>query len=98
MPYTGDNSEKEFTAHNGDRPQNYGATGGDNDTDQLSQIMHELQRIIRHIEIANKTFSPKEESFLNSELSNLLLLGCINLSDENPNVFHQSRVPKKNGK
>ena len=54
---------------------------------------------IPSFEIANKTFSPKEEAFLNSELSNLLLLGCINVSDEKPRcVSPISCVPKQNGK
>ena len=65
MPYTGDNSDEESRAHNGDTTQNYGATGGDKDTDQLSQIVHELQRINRRIdriELRQPVFSLKAPS------------------------------------
>ena len=52
-----------------------------------------------NFEIPNKTFLAKEESFLRSEISNLLLLGCINVADKRPNcVSPISCVPKKNGK
>ena len=58
-----------------------------------------LKEEVPNFEIPNKTFSAKEESFLISEISNLLLLGCITVTDNRPNcVSPISCVPKKNGK
>ena len=54
-----------------------------------------LKEEIPSFEIPNKTFSAMEESFLRSEISNLLLLGCITVAENRPYcVSPISCVPK----
>ena len=54
---------------------------------------------ISSFELPNGNFSAKQETFLNSEINNLLLLGCIERVPSKPKcVSPISCVPKKNGK
>ena len=54
---------------------------------------------ISSFELPNGNFSAKQETFLNSEINNLLLLGCIERVTSKPKcVSPISCVPKKNGK
>ena len=54
---------------------------------------------ISSFELPNGRFSIKEEAFLNTEISNLLLLGCIERVTSKPKcVSPISCVPKKNNK
>ena len=50
-------------------------------------------------EIENKWLSPKDNEFLHAEISDLLLLGCIEKCDIRPKCISPIKcVPKKNGK
>ncbi|MEW8544182.1 MAG: reverse transcriptase domain-containing protein [Candidatus Thiodiazotropha sp.] len=54
---------------------------------------------VQEFEFSNQTFSKKEEVFLENEISELLLLGCIDIATSKPKcVSPISCVPKKNGK
>lgn len=58
-----------------------------------------LIRDVEDFEINNGRFSFKEEEFLKTEISKLLLLGCIDVSAHKPKcVSPISCVPKKNVK
>ena len=62
-------------------------------------IKFPLMREVGDFEINNGRFSFKEEEFLKTEISNLLLLGCIDVAAHKSKcVSPISCVPKKNGK
>lgn len=64
-----------------------------------SGIKFPLTREVESFEINNKVFTKSEETFLETEISNLLLLGCIDIAPLKPKcVSPISCVPKKCGK
>lgn len=49
-----------------------------------SGIKFPLTREVESFEIKNKVFTKSEETFLETEISNLLLLGCIDIAPLKP--------------